>query len=536
MSTALQDPAPTDSSRRRGAELASRAGKGFYLKLVLMAVVDALGLYGSFTLAGAHSWFAFGAMLIGLLIVNVVYFSPRWTAAKYLVPGLIFLLVYQIYTVLYSGVIAFTNYGDGHNSTKEDAVAALLTQSEARVPDSPQYPLTVAVQGDTITFLVVNPQTKKAQIGSADSPLADAPEATVGGGRVTAMPGLTVLKLVDILKRGQGFQNLVSQLRVPISENPADGSIRAAGATNAFVFRSILTFDPAADTITNSKTKVVYTASDHGNFTAPDGSVLQPGWKVGVGFENFTDVLSDRSVRGPFLGVLVWTFVFAILTVLGTFVIGLFLALVLNDNRMRGRRVYRSLLLLPYAFPAFLSALVWSGLLNRDFGWINQVLLGGAQVNWLGDPWMARLSVLIVNWWLGFPYMFLVATGALQAIPADITEAGAIDGASPWQIFRRLKFPLLMVSLAPLLITSFAFNFNNFNTIYMLTGGGPKDLSASVDVGSTDILITFVYKLAFGGVNRQYGLASAISIIIFIVVAGISAISFRRTRALENLS
>jgi len=175
-------------------------------------------------------------------------------------------------------------------------------------------------------------------------------------------------------------------------------------------------------------------------------------------------------------------------------------------------------------------------LLNKDFGWINQILLGGAHVNWLGDPWLARLSVILVNCWLGFPYMFLVATGALQAIPADIIEAGAIDGATPWQIFRRLKFPLLMVSLAPLLITSFAYNFNNFNTIFLLTGGGPKDLSASINVGSTDILITFVYKLAFGGVNRQYGVASAISIIIFFVVAGISAISFRKTRVLEDLS
>jgi arabinogalactan oligomer/maltooligosaccharide transport system permease protein len=516
--------------------MAARAGRGFYLKLVLMAIVDALGIYGLFALASNASWIPFGIMLVALLIVNVVYFHPKLTPSKYLVPGLMFLLLYQIYSVLFSGYIAFTNYGDGHNSTKDDAVAAMLTQNEARLPNSPQYPLTIAVQGDTVAFLVVNPDTQKTQRGTAASPLADAPDATVVNGRVTADPGWRVLKFVDILNRGQAFQDQVTQLRVPRSDNAADGSIRTQDAQTAFVFQSTLRYDAGADTVTNTKTNVVYRDNGKGNFAGPDGSVLTPGWKVAIGFTNFSNVLSDKSIRGPFLGVFVWTFAFSILVVLLSFAVGLFLAVVLNDTRLRGRRIYRSLLLLPYAFPAFLSALVWQGLLNKDFGWINQILLGGSHIDWLGDPWLARLSVIVVNCWLGFPYMFLVATGALQAIPADLVEAGAIDGASPWQIFRRLKFPLLMVSLAPLLITSFAYNFNNFNTIFLLTGGGPKDLSASVNVGSTDILITFVYKLAFGGVNRQYGLASAISIIIFIVVAAISAISFRKTRVLEDLS
>lgn len=534
--TAQQTPAPERSDRRRGAGLAAAAGKGFYVKLILMAIVDALGIYGVIALGSQRSWVPMILMIVALIVVNVVYFSPRFTASKYLVPGLIFLLVYQVFTVLYSGYLAFTNYGDGHNSTKSDAVAALLTQSEQRVPDSAEYPLTVAVQGDKIAFLVLDPGTNRPEIGTADEPLQPATGATVSGTRVTAYPGWQVLRLVDMLQRGQGFTNQLTKLRVPISDNPEDGSIRTQTGQTAYVYRSTLSYDAAADTLTDSATGTVYRPNDTGNFVGPDGKVLEPGWRTGVGFSNFVNVLTDKTIRGPFLGVFVWTFAFAILTVLGSFVIGLFLAVVLNDTRMRGRRIYRSLLLLPYAFPAFLSALVWQGLLNKDFGWINQVLLGGAGVDWLGDPWMARLSVLIVNWWLGFPYMFLVATGALQAIPADITEAGSIDGASPWQIFRRLKLPLLMVSLAPLLITSFAFNFNNFNTIYMLTGGGPKDLSASVDVGSTDILITFVYKLAFGGVNKQYGLASAIAIIIFVVIALISAISFRRTRALEDLN
>ena len=101
--------------------------------------------------------------------------------------------------------------------------------------------------------------------------------------------------------------------------------------------------------------------------------------------------------------------------------------------------------------------------MNESFGFINQVLLGGARDPWLTDPWLAKVSVLLVNLWLGFPYMFLVCMGALQAIPEELSEAATVDGAKPWAIFRLIKLPLLLVTVAPLLIASFAFNFNNFN-------------------------------------------------------------------------
>jgi arabinogalactan oligomer/maltooligosaccharide transport system permease protein len=149
---------------------------------------------------------------------------------------------------------------------------------------------------------------------------------------------------------------------------------------------------------------------------------------------------------------------------------------------------------------------------------------------------VAKISVLIVNLWLGFPYMFLICTGALQSIPDDVNEASRVDGASAWQTFRHIKLPLLLVSVAPLLIASFAFNFNNFNVIYMLTNGGPRDTAAPIPVGFTDILISMVYKVAFTGQNRDYGLAAAYSIIIFIVVAVISIIAFRRTKSLEEIN
>jgi arabinogalactan oligomer/maltooligosaccharide transport system permease protein len=158
-------------------------------------------------------------------------------------------------------------------------------------------------------------------------------------------------------------------------------------------------------------------------------------------------------------------------------------------------------------------------------------------ISWLSDPTLAKVAVLLVNFWLGFPYMFLIATGALQSIPAELTESAKIDGASAWQQFRYVKLPLLLVSVSPLLIGSFAFNFNNFTLIYLVTGGGPKVVEADMNVGHTDILITLVYKIAFNtGSGANYGLASAFSILIFLVVGTISYIGFRRTRTLEDVN
>jgi arabinogalactan oligomer / maltooligosaccharide transport system permease protein len=183
-----------------------------------------------------------------------------------------------------------------------------------------------------------------------------------------------------------------------------------------------------------------------------------------------------------------------------------------------------------------MSILVWAGMLNASFGFVNQVLLGGASIPWLNDPWLARFSVVFVNLWLGFPYMFLISTGALQSIPAETLEAARVDGAGPFQRVRRIVLPLLLVSTAPLIIASFAFNFNNFVIIYWLTRGGPSIPEAPISVGSTDLLITLVYKLSFGAGGNEWGFAAAISVVIFLVVATISAISFKRTRSLEEIN
>jgi arabinogalactan oligomer/maltooligosaccharide transport system permease protein len=206
---------------------------------------------------------------------------------------------------------------------------------------------------------------------------------------------------------------------------------------------------------------------------------------------------------------------------------------VIDKSNFRGKKVYRSLLVIPYAIPGFLSLLVFRGLLNDDFGLINKLL--PFDPPWLFDPWWARLSVILVSVWLTTPYFLLVCMGALQSIPAELVEAAKVDGAGRWQVFRKVTLPLLLVVVTPLLIASFAYNFNNFNNVYLLTGGGPSTDDQAV-AGATDILISYTYKLAFeSGKGQDYGLASAISIYIFFIVAAMSASGFLRSKALENM-
>lgn len=529
------DPSRPRTRRRRQAQLIAEQASGgiraLILKLVLLGIVDAIAVYAVLVLIGFEQWVVIGVVVVVAVFVNGVYFSRRTLPAKYLTPGVIFLCLFQVFVLLYTGYVAFTNYGTGHNGTKEQAVASLMASALERVPDSPTYPVTVVEQGGTLGLLVTSPEGE-ALVGTTEQPLEPVPDAAFDGAKAVSAPGWTSLQFAQVLQR----QDEVTALAVPYSEDPNDGAIRTPDGSSGYRYTSSLAYDEAAGTLTDTQSGTVYRDTGVGAFTADDGTQLLPGWQITVGFDNFIRAVTDQRLAGPLVYVTLWTFAFALISVASTFFLGLFLAITFNNARMRSRSVYRVLMILPYAIPSFLSALVWAGMMNQSFGFLNEVIFGGASIPWLTDPVMAKVSILIVNLWLGFPYMFLVCTGALQSIPEELQEAATMDGARPWAVFRLIKLPLLLVSVAPLLIASFAFNFNNFNVVYMLTDGGPRDSAAPIPVGHTDILISMVYKVAFTGQTRDYGLASAYSIIIFIVVAVISVIAFRRTKSLEELN
>jgi len=294
-----------------------------------------------------------------------------------------------------------------------------------------------------------------------------------------------------------------------------------------------LSYVEKEDVFKNIITGAIYNDNGRGNYQ--DGSdsaaILEPGWRAPIWFENYSKLVTDARFRDPLIKVFIWTVVFASATVLTTFALGLLLALALNKP-LFGRRFYRSILVLPYAMPSVMSILIWGGMFNSEFGAINALL--GTDIAWFQNPNFARTAVILVNLWLGFPYFYLVSSGALQAIPNELVEAAAIDGANPRQIFRKITLPLLLQILSPLLIASFAFNFNNFNLIYLLTGGGPRNSLDGEIAGATDILISYTYQIAFGSSTQDLGLASAISLIIFILVASISLYGIRKSKVLES--
>lgn len=531
MTSSPTTPIPPTRSQPRATPPAGST-RALLVKIIALGVLDALVVYACFVLALDSSWVLIALIAAAALAVNWVYLRPGGLPAKYLVPGTVFLVVFQLFVVVYSGYIAFTNYGDGHVGTKEDAIDVLIEKSLTRAPESPEYPMVVVERGGELSFLVTD-EEGAALIGGADRPLEPASGVVREGDVAVGLDGYTTLDLAEKLSR----QAEIAGMSVPLSDDADRGALRTKDGATAYVYSATMQYDETEDAFLDLETGTEYRDRGTGAYVSADGDELTPGWKIEVGFDNFVRAFAEESIRGPLLQVIVWTFVFAGFTVLATFALGVFLAVILNNPQLRFRRTFRVLLILPYAFPAFLSALIWSGLLNPQFGFVNQVLLGGADIPWLTDPLLAKVSILMVNLWLGYPYMFLVATGALQAIPEEYVETARVDGAGAWTVFHRIKLPLLMVTMAPLMIAAFAFNFNNFNVIYLLTEGGPQDISTDMNVGATDILITLVYKVAFGETSgRDYGLASAFSIIIFLLVAGISIAGFRRTKALEDLN
>ncbi len=254
-----------------------------------------------------------------------------------------------------------------------------------------------------------------------------------------------------------------------------------------------------------------------------------------VGFKNFAFIFQNASKA--LLPVFAWNVVFAALTVLSTALLGGLLGVLLNDKRLPLRNFYRTLLVIPWALPAVITIQMWVALLNKQFGAINRLLglLGVYPIPWLLDPLWAKAAVLLVNLWLGFPYMMTATLGALSTIPDELYEAARVDGASGWQSFRAITLPLLWPPFIPILLSSFAFNFNNFNLIYLLTGGGPPAEGRLSTAQATDILISWAYKTAFRAEGQSaYGLGAAISLVIFAITVGISLVNFNLTGAFKE--
>ncbi|WKX69963.1 carbohydrate ABC transporter permease [Streptomyces sp. XD-27] len=236
-----------------------------------------------------------------------------------------------------------------------------------------------------------------------------------------------------------------------------------------------------------------------------------------VGLDNFTAILKDEI----FWDRLGWTVVWTVSCVAVSFVLGLGLAVMLN-RQFKGRTLYRSLLILPWAVPAFVSVFAWRLLYNEKNGILNKILDGGGidAVPWLNDPTMAKVSVIAVNVWLGVPFMLVALLGGLQSIPGELYEAAEMDGASPWQRFRHITLPGLRSVSSTVVLLSTIWTFNMFPVIFLLTRGGPGD--------STEILVTYAYRLSFVNSPRDFAGASAWGVMILLILM-LFAVVYRRS-------
>jgi len=504
------------------------------VKVVLLCLLDAAAIWGIILLGMRGSYALLASLGIGTLLINFVSFSKRAYPLRYLLPGLVFLFGMVVYPIVYTVYISTTNTQTGHILT-QDQVLDQLEQRTYQPQDAQRFASSV-YQDDQGTLrvlltgsdgeLLLSDGTRFEAIGP-DDPRLIRDEA----GAIASIEGFSLLNLADLY-------NVLGQLETVLFSY-GDSFLKLTSTREFSEVLPLFGYDESTGVLTNNQTGTTYEAIE-GTFTAEDGSVVDPGYRVSVGARNYTDILADEGIRKDFFRVFTWTILWSLFSVLFSFALGLGVAMLLNDPYIRGRMFYRSVMIIPYAIPAFISALVWLGLFNTDAGAINRILVdlfgGAAKVPWLQHPIWAKVMLIFVNTWMTFPYMMIISLGALQSIPSGIYEAARIDGASGIQRFSRITMPLLLVSVAPLLIGSFAFTFNNFTVVFLMTGGRPPVLDAATPAGATDILISWTYRIAFQGVRgNQLALASAIAVIIFVITATISAINFRFTKALEDV-
>jgi arabinogalactan oligomer / maltooligosaccharide transport system permease protein len=542
--------AATSSAQVEVPQGASTSIMGILLRYLGIAIVVAIASLLVIALASDGVWEL--AIFIALVTAFVVIVNLRENLApvRWMSPALALMALMIIYPIIYTVYVSITNYGDGNFFPKGEIISQLL-ETKYVAEDGIEYADYTVYRGEAGDYaLWLVDDADKTFFAEVGKPIAEAP----AGEPPDTYNGYAILPNRDRFRALQDLENVT----FGSAEQPVGIQNR-----QAVIATPRYSYDAASDTITDKSTGSVYTANDTigffidqpayeaalkdnpsanlrnfalSNERYPSGA----GYRVLVGLDNFTRFLTSPALRGPLLLIFTWTIAFALLSVITTFTLGLLIALLLQSDTP-GKRIFRTLLIVPYAIPSLISVATWKGMLNENFGVFARLAesLTGQSVTlpFFADPVWSKVGILTINLWLGYPYFMLVCSGALAAIPSDMYEAARVDGATAWQQFRALTLPMLLVSVGPLLIASFTYNFNNFVLIEVYNKGGPPIFGTPTPAGHTDILISYAYRLAFGtGRGADYGLASAVTIIIFVLVAGVTLLQSRFTRSWEETS
>ncbi len=512
------------------------------IRYIGLMIVDAFALWLIFSLINDGIWELAVAIAAITLLVNVINLRPQLKPLRWMSPAFALLALGVIYPIVYTVYVAFTNYGDGHLLTKVQAVQLLERRTyvpetgvryswEAFLNEAGEYALWLTDRDGNAFFVIGQ--------GELQPVSGEIPETYQGFRRATRAERTRLLTAAASQQFG-----------------PEDNRL---SVTRDFV--AVLApryrYDSSTDTITDLQTGTVFVGNDTIGFfidkaayesalaanpeARPNDFIMRiegfpagVGYRTVIGFANFDRFFNSPALRGPLISIFMWTVVFAFSSVATTFALGLLVAL-LMQGKFVGRRFFRTMLIVPYAIPALISVVTWRGMFQPQFGVFSQIIPGLPNV--FADGTLTRIAILIVNLWLGYPYFMLICSGALAAIPADLYEAAQVDGANQFQAFRFITMPLLLVSIGPLLISSFTFNFNNYTLIAAFNDGNPVIADSPIPAGQTDILISYTYRVAFSGQGgADFGFASAISIVIFVIVGTVTIMQMGLTRRWEEVS
>src|SRR6056300_1099266 len=520
-------------------------------KYLVLGVINSLFIFSVPLAISIEAWFLLSILSVGVLLINYTYLSSKRIHLKFLTPGILVMIAFVIFPAFFNFYVSLTNWQTGHILNKNQAIERI--EERTFVDESlknVEFVIFVFTDSDENLFFLADIDESNKLFGQAfvnydnlDSNNYAKNDLTLFSNGVPQPPSkLRELKgkeLIAISKQLEDLSLVVDKATIiKLKTISVFGNSKGYFLANENKF----SYDEQDDLLYDNELKT-YCETDLkiGNFICNNNEIF-PGWRVFVGFTNYFSLFQNTNITGTLKIVTYWTFAFAFLSLIFCFALGLGLTLLLNKNNLKFKLLYKTIYILPYAIPGFVSVFVWRGLLSPEIGPINEIfepfynLLGIDAPKWFVTKNASRAGILLVNTWLGFPYMFLITTGALQSIPNELIEAANMDGASKFKIFTKITFPLLMVSISPLLIGAFAYNFNNFTLIYLLTGGGPAIPGSLVPAGWTDILISFTYSIAIsGGRGNMFGLASAVTVIIFGIVLLISAISFKYSKRLESV-
>ena len=461
--------------------------------------------------------FAVIAFAVGALGVSF-FWSARFYKLRFVYPGIAAVFLFILLPVFYTSAIGFTNFGARNLLSLERVQSYHLSLTETDAASKRKFSLVAADDA----FRIYLPES-----GDKTALLTD----VIVGAATTAEPHTG--EVPELLPVKTAIQNraMLSALTIatPSGDLTMSGLRDFASSQPVFVLGE-------GGSLTAIDGSVMQPDHDVGLYVNEAGETVAPGWRVNVGFANFVKVLYNEGIRDPIFKVFIWTVIFAFTSMVLTFAFGLGLAVILEWRHMAFKNFYRVMLILPYAVPAFISILVFRGLFNQNFGEINLILstLFGISPDWFTSPFLAKIMLLIVNTWLGYPYMMLLAAGFLQAVPRDLYKAAALEGSGGLRNFFSITLPQILPPFVPLLIANFAFNFNNVVLILLLTRGGPDMPGTLVTVGSTDLLGSFTFRLAFQNSGQDFGMAGAISTLIFIVTGLIAYVNFKAMQNYAN--